>query len=226
VAYEEEGEESSAPVLFFSLEMEEDEVWELFDARVAQLSREAIFKRQLSVDDYDRYMRAAERVSKARNDIIVFDDTDGTPTVDRLASMIDRFGPQTVCVDYLSLMEAHIRTNNDWERVSLISKSLKQLARSAKIRMYVAAQNNSDAVINGPTEENIAFSKNIFMDCNIMVGYHQDKEMEKKRQVQIRLVKGRGRARPTEHALEYWDRDKMLFEPWTRAHEFRLKMGV
>lgn len=216
-------EQEDGPVLFFSLEMSEGEIWEIFDSRVAQLSRESIFKRRLSTDDYERYQRAAERVKGAENDIIVIDDSDGSPTIDKLAALVDRYGPKTVCVDYLSLMEAHIKTSNDWERVAMISKGLKRLARAYKIKVYAAAQNSADAVVNGPTEDNVAFSRTIFHDCNLMVGYHQDREMEKKRQVQVRLVKARGRAKPLQHAVEYWDRDAMVFETWTSQHEFRLK---
>lgn len=224
-AYE-EGENG----VFFSLEMDGDEIWEIFDARVAQLTRTAIRRRELGGDDYERYEKAAERVKAAQNDIIVIDDTDGSPTIDKLAAYVERYRPQFVCVDYISLMASHMKTASDWERVSLISRGLKQLARATKTKVYAAAQNNRSAADNGPTEDNIAFSSSIYQDCNIMVGYHQDPEMEKKKQVQVRLIKQRGGSKgPIGDSgygefLEYWDRDRMIFEDWTARHGWDFKM--
>jgi replicative DNA helicase len=203
-------------VVFFSLEMEADEVWEMFDSKAASLSREAIAKRELSVADYDNYMQAAARVASARNDVVVIDDTAGAPTVERLLSHVERYQPNTVCVDYLSLMAGSMKGEKDWERVATISRQLKQLARSQKVRVYAAAQNSADAVENGPTEDNVAFSKSIYQDANVMIGYYQNKVMEREKKVEVRLVKNRRGMRPPYGTIfEYWDRDKLIFEDWS-----------
>lgn len=215
--------------LLLTLEMEADEIWEIFDAHATKLSRQAIRKRELGDDDYGAYEEAAERVRNAKNDIIVIDDTDGSPTIDKLAGLIERHRPDVVAVDYVSLMASHMKSQSDWERVSIISKSLKQLARSSRVKLYAAAQNNRDAADNGPTEDNIAFSNSIFQDCNVMVGYHQDPEMEKIRKVEVRLIKSRGSAKgPTGSSgygtfYEFWDRDRMIFEDWEPRHEWSVK---
>jgi hypothetical protein len=47
------------------------------------------------------------------------------------------------------------------------------MAGDMGVRVYAAAQNSKDAALNGPTEDNIAYSSAIFYDCNVMVGYHQ-----------------------------------------------------
>lgn len=217
--------EQGDDALFLSLEMEEDEVWSVFDARVAQLSRRAILRRELSVDDYDRYQRAAERVAGARNDVIVFDDVDGAPTIDKLAALVERYKPQTVGVDYISLMASHIKAGADWERVTLISRALKQLARGAKIRLHAAAQNNRDAFSEGPTMDNIAYSLSIGQDANVVIGYHQDSEAAKLSKIEVRLLKNRNGAKPLTWFYEHWDRDHMIFEDWTAAHAWQAKLG-
>lgn len=216
-------EEGDTP-MFVSLEMEEDEIWEMFDAQAAQLSRRAINRRELGDEDWASYERAAERVAGASNDIIVFDELPGGATIDKLASYVDRYNPQTVCVDYISLMQPLVKNIPKWEAVAEISSGLKRLARAYKIRVYAAAQNTRDAAVNGPTEDNIAHSLTVYQDCNLMVGYHQDLEMLKKRQMQIRLVKSRGSEKPLTHALEYWDKDRLIYEDWTRQHEWRMKI--
>lgn len=220
-----EGEDA----LMISLEMEADEVWEIFDAKIADLSRTAIAKRELGDGDYDRYERAAERASKARNNIIMIDDIPGGATIDKVAGLVDRYRPGIVAIDYISLMKSHVKNDSKWERVADISAAIKQFARSYRIKVYVAAQNNRSAFDDGPTEDNIAFSSSIFMDCNRMVGYHQDPEMAKLKKVQVRLIKNRGGPLgpigPSGYGefLEMWDRDRVVFENWTAQHEWMLK---
>ena len=214
-------------VLFFSLEMEAEEIWEIFDAQAARLSRTALRRRQLGEPDYERWERAAARVAMAKNNIIVYDDTDGAPTIDKLAARVDQHRPDTVCVDYISLMAAGMQVKADYERVMLISRALKQMARSYKVRVYAAAQSNRDAYSDGPTLDNIAFSLAIGQDANIAIGYHQDPEMAKINQMQVRLLKNRNGDKPAaaEWAFEYWDRDHMSFENWSSKHTWLSKMG-
>jgi len=216
-------------VLFFSLEMDADEIWEMFDAEAARLSRNAIRKRELGSSDYELYEEAAARVRAAENDIIVVDDVAGSPTVDKFAAMIERYGTHTNCVDYVSLMQSHLKASSDWERVKTISASLKALSRSMRVRVYAAAQNAKDAALNGPTEDNIAFSSSIFNDCNVMVGYHQTAEWARVGKVQGRLLKNRGgdKGPPGDSGYyefyEHWDRDRMIFEDWTQQHDWMAK---
>lgn len=221
--------EAGEQVLFLSLEMEQDEVWEMFDAKVADLSREAISRRELGEDDYGRYEEAAVRVKNAPNEVVVLDEVGGGATIDKLAALVDLYKPTVVCVDYISLMKSLTSKTSDWERVSEISHALKQLARAYKIVVYAAAQNNRQAADEGPTEENIAFSSTIYQDCNIMVGYHQDPEMEKINKMQVRLIKHRrGRKGPIGDSgysefSEMWDRDRLHFEDWSSTHEWTMK---
>jgi replicative DNA helicase len=212
-------------VLMNSLEMSAPEIWEIYDAEAARLSRKAIRFRELGKDDYEAYAEAAARVRQARNDIIYV----RVPTVDKLAAMVERYGAQTVSVDYVSLMESQRKASSDWERVKDVSQSLKRMAGDMGIRVYAAAQNSKDAALNGPTEDNIAYSSAIFYDCNVMVGYHQTPEWARMNKVQVRLIKNRGNDKgpPGEsgyyEAYEHWDRDRMVFEPWTDAHSWDLR---
>lgn len=213
-------------VIFYSLEMNDDEIWEMFDAEATRLSRRAILRRELGESDYGAYEQAAARVRAASNDIIVVDDVHGSPTVDKLAAMIERHNPDTVCVDYISLMQSHVKASADWERVKTISSSLKALARSSQVKLYVAAQNSKDAALNGPTEDNIAFSSAIYNDCNVMVGWHQTADWARINKMQGRLLKNRrGEKGPPGDSgyyefYEHWNRDQMQMETWTPAHEW------
>jgi replicative DNA helicase len=123
--------------IFYSLEMDADEIWEMFDAEAARLSRRAIMRRELGASDYGAYEQAAARVQAASNDIIVVDDVHGQPTVDKLAALIERYGADTVAVDYISLMQSHLKAGSDWERVKTISASLKALADGGQHRLLL-----------------------------------------------------------------------------------------
>ena len=215
-------------VIMNSLEMSPAEIWEIYDAEAAKLSRRAIRHRELGDDDYRRYEEAAAKVRSARNDIYYV----RVETVDQLAAMVERHKAQTVCVDYVSLMESQRRASSDWERVKDVSQSLKKLAGDMGVRVYAAAQNGKDAALNGPREDNIAGYAGIFYDCNVMVGYHQTYEDTKINKVQVRLLKNRGgdKGPPGESGYyefyEHWDRDRMIMEPWTDQHSWMAKLSV
>jgi replicative DNA helicase len=214
-------------VLMNSLEMSAAEIWEIYDAEAAKLSRRAIRFRELGDADYARYDEAAARVRQAKNDIIYV----RVPTIDKLTAMVERYGANTVCVDYVSLMESQRKASSDWERVKDVSQSLKRMAGDMGVRVYAAAQNSKDAALNGPTEDNIAYSSAIFYDCNVMVGYHQTAEWARLNKVQVRLIKNRGgdKGIPGDSGyyefFEMWDRDKMVMEPWVPAMDFAAKLN-
>jgi replicative DNA helicase len=166
-------------------------------------------------------------VRQAKNDIIYV----RVPTIDKLTAMVERYGANTVCVDYVSLMESQRKASSDWERVKDVSQSLKRMAGDMGVRVYAAAQNSKDAALNGPTEDNIAYSSAIFYDCNVMVGYHQTAEWARLNKVQVRLIKNRGgdKGIPGDSGyyefFEMWDRDKMVMEPWVPAMDFAAKVN-
>jgi hypothetical protein len=218
-------------VLMVSLEMDEDEVFEMFDAHFAQLSRRAMERRELTDADYERAAQVARSLSERKNDIVVVSPTGGV-TIDRLAALVEKFDPQSVLVDYVSLMKPIVKTRSKWEAVDDISGSLKALARSFKIKVFAAAQSGREAIDVGPTENNIADSLAPWRDCNVMVGYHQDPEMARQNKVQVRLIKNRkgDKGPPGDsgyfECYEYWDRDRLLFQDWSQQHQWATKAGI
>jgi replicative DNA helicase len=148
-------------------------------------------------------------------------------TVDKLAAMVERYGANTVCVDYISLMEGQLRAQSEWERTKQVSQALKRMAGHMDVRVYAAAQSNRDAALEGPTENNIAGYVGIFQDSNVMIGWHQTPDMARINQVQGRLIKNRNmdKGPPGKSGYyefyEHCDRDRMIFEPWTSMHEWQ-----
>lgn len=223
-------------VLMVSLEMSEDEVWEIFDAQAARLSRTALRRREMGADDYDRYEEAARRVKARTNNVgLITRKSLKNPSVDRIAALVEKHRPGVLAVDYISLMAGDTSNRSDHERVMGISRELKSLASIYGIKVYVAAQNNREASVDGPTESNIAYSVSIFQDCDVMVGFHQDAEMEKLEKVQVRLIKNRAGAKGPSgrlHAMgyglfeEHWRRDLMEFTDWTPSKAWAMRQAM
>jgi replicative DNA helicase len=211
--------------MFISLEMEESELTDKFDAMASNISSSALRARQLNQTDWEAYERAAERAReraiKSKADMIIVDDTEGEATVDRIAAFVQRWQPGAVFVDYVSLLSAHRDIRSDWERVTYITRSLKRLARSMRVPVFVAAQSSREAEKSGPTLDNIAYSLSLAQDANILIGYHQTEEMDAIRKVEVRLLKNRASRKG--NSFEFWDRDRMIFEPWTSSHEWRIR---
>jgi replicative DNA helicase len=224
--------EDGKRVTMVSLEMDEDEIWEMYDSRFAQVSRKAIERRSLSADDYGRWEQAAARLRQAPNEVHLF--TPGDVTIDHLAQYVEQTSPDVLLVDYISLMKPILRhDSNDWGAVAEISADLKRLARTYKIVVCAAAQSSKSATEIGPTEDNIAFAKNIINDANVVIGYHQDPVMGRVNKVQVRLIKNRrGDKGPRGDSgyfecYEMWDRDKMIFQEWSDAvHNWGARAGM
>jgi hypothetical protein len=64
----------------------------------------------------------------------------------------------------------------------------------------------------------------------VMIGWHQDAAMARDKKVQGRLIKNRNmdKGPPGDSGYfefyEYWDRDRMIMEPWTAQHPWRAGM--
>lgn len=208
--------------MFVSLEMESEELYDKWDAMAAGISSKAMRARELKPDDWEKWEIAAQKAKDSSNDIIVIDDLRGSATVDRIAAHAERYSPGLICVDYVSLMEAHREIRSDWERVQYISRSLKRLSRAFRIPVYAAAQCNREAERDGPTLDNIAYSTAIGQDANVVIGFHQIPEWVGIKKVEVRLLKNRGG--PKGDFFEMWNRDLMDFAPWSREHEWAGKL--
>jgi replicative DNA helicase len=203
--------------MLFSLEMEAEALMRKFDTLATHFQSSALKAMSLGQGDMRKWEAYAERAATAKNDIIVIDDV-GRCTVERVYAEMTRYRPDICAVDYVTLMEPSRKYNAHWEGVTYITRDLKATARDLKIPVIGVAQTNaSDS--GDKAGSNIAYSKSIVRDSDIMFELHCDEDMQAKNQMEVRLVKNRdGRALT---APMLWQVDTMEFKPWQLLNEFQ-----
>ena len=163
--------------------------------------------------------KAAElkkKVNEYKTDILVLDDVRNC-TVDRVYAELVRWKPDICCIDYISLMDSH-KQGTSWEQTMYITQSLKQTARTLKVPIIGVAQTNRSSFQDGPQADNVAGSISIIQDSDIVLGLFSDRDMEKEKRMQVRMLKNRdGMTRNTDLK---WDMETMSFEPWRASHVF------
>ncbi len=205
--------------LVFSLEMEAEALLRRWDAMAAKLRYKALRGLELSDEELERWEGWCERVEHAAEDIIIIDDL-GSFTVDRVFAETVRYKPDVIGLDYISLMDAPTQYRSVWEQIGYLSKNLKRISRNLKVPILAVAQTNIAGATEGAKLENIGFSRSIGADSDISLGLYQNEEMQKNRQMELRLNKNRDG--PTTTVNLYWDQECKVFEEWTTAHEIRL----
>lgn len=205
--------------MLFSLEMEGEALYRKWDTMATNFEYRALKAMDLPGADKKKWEAWAERAAKAKNDIIVIDDINKC-TVDKVYAETVRYKPDLVGVDYVSLMDAPRSAGSSmWERVTYLTRSLKQNARGLKIPVYAVAQTNAASAEGGADLANIAYSRSIGQDSDVVFGLFQDPEMKETAQMDVRLLKLRDG--PTTTVNMHWDMSTMTFRPRTEKDLFK-----
>lgn len=203
--------------MIFSLEMEAEALYRKFDTMACQFEYRALKALELSGGDLFKWEAYAERAANAKNDIIVIDDVRNC-TVDKIYAETVRYKPDVVAVDYVSLLSAPKQFTQIWERVTYLTAALKQNARSLKVPVFVVAQTNIGSAKGGAEMENIAYSRSIGQDADIVFGLHRDKDMITNHQMELRMLKNRDGI--TRNVPLYWNPARGEYRAWGAADMF------
>jgi len=130
------------PVLVFSLEMSKLQLTHRMISDEADVLFERIRKKTLS--EYERKVLNTN-IQKLKEAPIYIDDTPNLNIFEVRAKarrMKERFGIEMIVIDYLQLMTAETKgkSNNREQEISLISRSLKQLAKELNIPVIALSQ--------------------------------------------------------------------------------------
>ena len=95
-------------------------------------------------------------------------------------------------------METTLKTPSDWFNQGHLSKELKQLARSLKISIVVAAQmkelKDAQKDISGNDKlsvKNLSYAKMVTDNCDWVFGFLQTEEDEMLGRIRLQFLKGR-----------------------------------
>lgn len=133
--------EKIGPVLFVSLEMDEEQLAAKRLARAAGIAYDALMMGQLSDEERARSAEWAEKIAK----IPVYTNKRSGATVDDIAHMARRVkGVRLLVVDYFGLIRTTGRMKSRYEAMTDVSGRLKALARKLKVPVLCLAQLNRE----------------------------------------------------------------------------------
>ena len=135
--------EQNKPVVFFSLEMANDQLGVRLVSSVARLNQQRVKVGRLNESEWDRLYQASNRLRDAQ----IFLDEEGTLSANDLRSRARTIhrecgGLALVVVDYLQLMQTSGRSDNRAFEVAEISRSLKLLAKELMCPVIALSQLN------------------------------------------------------------------------------------
>lgn len=129
-----------APVGIFSLEMSKEEVVDRLLVAQADIDAWKLKTGKLSDDDFTKLSNAMGELAEAP---IYIDDTPGMNIIEmrtKARRLQVEYGVKLIIVDYLQLADCGRRYDNRVQEVSIISQSLKNLARELRIPVLACSQ--------------------------------------------------------------------------------------
>ncbi|KMS92649.1 replicative DNA helicase [Prauserella rugosa] len=181
------------PVMFFSLEMSEGELWDRVICAEARV-RHSDYTSQGRLDEASRdriYRKAAETsqpVSEGSNtcvgDLLMIDDNARvTPGQIRALARQQqrRTGLSMIVVDYLQLMHADTPADNREREVASITRELKLAAKSLEVPVVMLSQLNrksEDRADKKPAASDLRESGAIEQDSDIIMLIHRPDSIE------------------------------------------------
>ena len=127
-------------VALFSLEMSKENVVQRMLCSHARINAHSVRTGMLSTSDWPNLTKAAGKLSEAP---IYIDDSPGISILELRAKarrLKSRHDIGLIIVDYLQLMEESSRAENRQQEISIISRSLKALARELNVPLIAVSQ--------------------------------------------------------------------------------------
>ena len=167
--------EKRIPCGFFSLEMPYESIGMRLLAQEARVPMGKIRSGMLKVDDVKKIQDAAGRWFEAPLYTV---DTPNMKLLDLRAvarRMVKNQGVKIIFIDYIGLISTDDPTAPVFEQVSLISKSLKALARELSIPIVALCQVARDAEGQEPNLAQLRGSGSIEQDADVVMFLHRDR---------------------------------------------------
>ncbi len=177
--------EKKIPCGFFSLEMSYQSIGQRLFSQVARIPSNKIRKGMLGYNEIQRIQDAA---GVCYNSPLYICDTPNMGLLDLRACarrMVANHGVQIIFIDYIGLITLDNPSQNTWENVSEISKSLKSLARELDVPIVALCQVARDAEGQEPNLAQLRGSGSIEQDADVVLFLHRDRKItEEKNPVQ------------------------------------------
>lgn len=179
-------------VIFYTFELEEEEVAERYDASFTGVNVNDL------VDYEDVVASGIEELGRRLgNNLIIKSFPTKGATVDTLRAHLKQcfavgFVPDLICVDYLDLLKGTIHRNEKREELSDITEALKGLAGEMKVPIWTATQSRRAAVAKETHgEDDVAEDWGKMFTADIVITINQTTEEASLNQVRLYIAKNR-----------------------------------
>lgn len=171
------GVHEKMPVGMFSLEMSKEELVDRLLVSQADIDAWRLKTGKLSDDDFTRLSEAMGELAEAP---IYIDDTPGMNIVEmrtKARRLQVEHGVKLIIVDYLQLADSGRRFDNRVQEVSVISQSLKNLARDLKVPVLACSQLSRAVEARGtkvPELSDLRESGSIEQDADVVMFIYRE----------------------------------------------------
>ncbi|BDU62566.1 hypothetical protein BOFE_01060 [Candidatus Borrelia fainii] len=165
-------------VVYFSLEMSSRTMTTRYLSIMSNMKAKTLYREPISKDDYYKIDDIREH---HKRDMLYFNDKPNIDLMDlctEIRKYVRNKGIEVVFVDYIGLIsftrERSLMTH--YERVSFISKTLKEMSSRLEIPIIAMAQVNRDAQDKEPTLANIRDSGALEQDADMVIFMHREEK--------------------------------------------------
>jgi len=164
------------PVAVFSLEMATTQLVTRLICGEAKISGQAIRKGRMSAEESSRLARYGAKLADAP---MYIDDMPGQTVLEIRAKsrrLKAEYGIKLIVIDYLQLMQGHTDTESREREISMISRSLKGLAKDLDIPIIALSQLNRESekrVDKKPMLSDLRESGSIEQDADVVMFIHR-----------------------------------------------------
>lgn len=214
-------------VLFFTTEMSEEQIEDRLEAMLMGMLYDEFnyskFKSgTLDKEQEELYFEFLDR--KEKFEPLIVESASGCG-VSYVNAKIQQRKPDIVFIDGVYLMEDDRGSDQDWLRVTHITRDVKQVAKSTKIPILINSQaDRTTSTKTGPELENIGFSSAIGHDSDVVLALFRDEEMLEDREMKVKILKQREGI--TGSVMLNWDFSTMNFSPiYSDVSDSEVKSG-
>lgn len=169
--------------LFFSLEMDADQLTDRYIASLSSVPLSCIKTGSMSEEQRRRVIEVARSVTQTRKLVIDAPDSLSPQSLLMSCRKAQRQGEiGAIVVDYLQLMRSPAHAQNRLQEISEISRSLKALARQMNCPVIALSQLNRELEKTGrrPRSADLRESGQIEQDCDMILMLHREPPAEGK----------------------------------------------
>lgn len=171
-----------SPILF-SKEMAAFQIARRMDAARFKLSYKNLRRGILDTTEEERWREGLEGLKAQAPFKIIGEPGRG---VSFIASKAIRYRPTMIFIDGMYLMEDESESDQNWQRITNIARSLKKLAKKLKIPIFATVQFSK----GGKTADDIAYA-DIAKECDVLMALYQNEDQRLGRLMEMKLLKNR-----------------------------------